>query len=455
MDWYAVRREEAMPQNRWYRLDSAAVMVPCSVHGTDTRVFRITCELKEAVDPEVLQQALDETYPEFPHFQGALRKGLFWYYLDPVREKPCVVLDDRPALTALYTPGKRSLLYRISWYGNRINLEMFHVLADGTGAFVFLRKLLMRYLAEKHGFAVPESKGESSSSREKSTNAFSDYYQNMKSSQLKDLVRNRAYQLTGERDPNHQNHLIEGVLPVRQFLKLAKEYETTVGVLATSVYIASVIDVMRIQDQRRPVVVSVPVNLRQFFPSETTRNFFGVINISYDPKEYDGTLESIIQAVRTSFAEQLTEDRVAATMNSYTNLIRNYVIKAVPLFVKEPVLTLALLLARAGVTGSLSNLGRIQMPEEIAGYIDHFSAFMTAPKQQITMASFGDKLSFGIAEGFTDHDVAMKFFRRLTAMGCEVTLATNDFDADSASADPGRGRKRAVLSEMQNQDTGK
>ena len=49
---------------KWYKLDNAAIIVPCSAHGFDTRVFRIVCELKEPVDPTVLQHALEDTVVE-------------------------------------------------------------------------------------------------------------------------------------------------------------------------------------------------------------------------------------------------------------------------------------------------------------------------------------------------------------------------------------------------------
>lgn len=415
--------------HRWYKLDNAAIIVPCSAHGFDTRVFRIVCELTEAVQPQLLQQALDETIDEFPHFNCALRKGLFWYYLDGLDETAAVTEDNQPPLAPLYYPGLRSLLYRVTYHGRRINLEMFHVLADGTGAFVFFRKMLTRYLSLVHGVEVTDAASDVSSSTEKSTDAFSQYYQKMKSSQLKQMTSVKAYQLRGEMDENGHNHLVEGIVSAKAFVDLAHQYHTTVGVLLTSIYIAAVIDGMTVRDRRRPVVISVPVNLRQFFHSDTARNFFGVINISYDAREYDGSLESIIEKVRQSFGDQLTPDKVAATMNSYTKLVGNYLVKVVPLFLKEPALTYFLAKAHSGVTATLSNLEKIRMAPELEDYIDHFAAFMTAPATQVTIATYKDKLCLGSAGGYVNHDVMLRFYRRLTALGLSVELATNDYDA--------------------------
>ena len=42
-----------MAQSKWYQLDNAAKIVPSTTGGSDTRVFRITCELMEEVDRTV------------------------------------------------------------------------------------------------------------------------------------------------------------------------------------------------------------------------------------------------------------------------------------------------------------------------------------------------------------------------------------------------------------------
>ena len=140
-----------MAQTKWYQLDNAAKIVPSTAGGSDTRVFRITCELNEEVDPEALQSAVTAAARDFPHFSSVLKKGLFWYYLDQSDLDAEVTRDDRPALDTIYWEGRRNLLYRVNYHGRRINLEMYHVLTDGTGAFEFLKAILAEYLGIKTG----------------------------------------------------------------------------------------------------------------------------------------------------------------------------------------------------------------------------------------------------------------------------------------------------------------
>ena len=41
--------------NNWYKLDNAAKIVPSTAKGANTRVFRLTCQLTEQVDEDILQ----------------------------------------------------------------------------------------------------------------------------------------------------------------------------------------------------------------------------------------------------------------------------------------------------------------------------------------------------------------------------------------------------------------
>ena len=413
----------------WYKLDNAAKIVPSTAKGANTRVFRLTCELKEEVNPEILQQALDDTIEEFPFFNCVLHRGIFWYYLEDSNLMAKVEQEHAPACLPLYIPGKKNLLYRVGYFIKRINLEMFHVLADGTGAFMFFKNLVTRYLQIRHNLSEDIKPADDFSVEEKNEDAFTDNYSKQKGlKQLGEMRSVKAYQVTGEVDDNLLPHLLEGTVSASKFLDLAHKYESTVGVLCVALYIKAVIQGMNRHQRRRHIVVSVPVNLRQFFKSGTARNFFGVINIDYDPKNYDGELKSIIEPVAKDFKEKLSSENIEKTMNSYSSLEHNLAIKMVPLPIKDFTIGRFDRAAKRGVTTSMSNLGQIKMPPEVSDYIDRFSAFMTASSQQVCVCTFKDKMVFGEVSPFKTHKTMLNFFRCLSEEGIEIELGTNDYD---------------------------
>lgn len=420
-----------MERKNWYKLDNAAKIVPSTARGANTRVFRLTCELKEKVEKDMLQIALDETIDEFPFFNCVLHRGIFWYYLEDSDLRPVVELEHTPACMPLYIPGHKNLLYRVNYFDKRINLEMFHVLADGTGAFMFFKTLIIRYLQLKHSLSEDIKPVDEFSVEEKNVDAFTDNYSKQKGlKQLKEMSSVKAYQVSGELDENLLPHLLEGTVSSSKFLELAHQHNTTVGVLCVAIYIKAAILSMNRGQKKRHVVVSVPVNLRQFYHSGTARNFFGVINIDYDPANYDGNLNTIIEPVDKAFKEKLSAENIEKTMNSYSALEHNLAVKVVPLPIKDFTIGRFDAAAKKGVTTSMSNIGRIKMPKEVEEYIDRFSAFMTASSQQVTVCSFGDKMTFGEASPYKTHRVMLNFFRCLSEQGIEVELGSNDYDEE-------------------------
>ncbi|MCR4671926.1 MAG: hypothetical protein K5637_01645 [Lachnospiraceae bacterium] len=430
----------------WYRLDNAAKIIPSTAVGADTRVFRIACELKENVDPDVLQDALDSVMEEFPYMDCCLRRGVFWYYLDRLHERPLVEPENRPALSAIYIPGHKSHLFRVSYFQRRINLEMFHVLSDGTGGFTFLKHLLTEYIVLKYGLEREKYVDDTSSASDKERDAFKQYEKKLRTVQnpvkwVKKIFATSAYQLRGIKDENLELHLIEGTVPVAGMLEIAHNYGTTIGILSVSLFIESVIREMDLKERKKKIVFSVPVNLRQFFDSPTVRNFYAVMLIKYDPQMYDGSFRSIIDTVSRVFDENLKEERVLYEMSDYTSLENNLLIRLCPLFLKDIGVWRMSYMRGRGITSSISNLGKIDMPDEIGCHISKFAAFMACKTVFVCISTFEDKMVFGITSPFRKHMLALNFFRNLAKMGIQAEIAGNDYDAEE--------KDNADMSEMQ------
>ena len=136
---------------QWNSLDNAAKIFAPTSSKRDTKVFRFVCELTEPVDGDVLQHALDKTVKIFPHYLYTIKKGVFWYYFEESSIAPKVCEEKIPVCSPIYSIDRHSLLFRVSFFSRRINLEVFHALADGSGAIQFLRAITLNYLAEKYG----------------------------------------------------------------------------------------------------------------------------------------------------------------------------------------------------------------------------------------------------------------------------------------------------------------
>lgn len=423
-----MRREK---HNSWSRLDNAAKIFPSTVEKSDTRVFRFSCELKDEIDPYILRKATEKAAEGYPTFNMIMKKGFFWYYLENCDIDPVVAEENEPVCAAIYEEDVRSLLYRVTYHRSRINLEVFHVLADGTGALMLLKTIVYRYLIYRYPELfendTPVLDNDASFSQ-KNSDSFSKYYD--KSIKKQKIKRIKAFRLRSERLENNKLSAIEGFASVKSVIEAAHKYNTTLTVFLTALYIKSLSMEMSVQSRKKPVVINIPVNLRQYFPSETAKNFFGMISVQYNFSQRDGTLEDIITCVDEMFKAQLTKDNLAVRMNSYAALERNPFVRIAPLPFKNRVLRAARHISVKSETSVISNVGRIKMPKQFDELIKNFSVFVSTGNIQLNICSYNDVLQMGITSCYSSTDVQRNFFRALTSQGIEVTIRSNDSYAE-------------------------
>jgi len=385
--------------------------------------------LNEPVQEAILNQALEKTLNEFPVFRSVLRKGLFWYYLETTSKQAAAHIEDRSPCSPLYDSNRRSFLFDVSYYQNRINLEVHHALTDGVGAKMFITTLVCYYLKAAHpeklkGITVQA--GYDSSIEERLDDSFSRYYDNKEKSdeEIEQVKKPRfAFRLRGPRLSENRIKVIEGRFPVAEVKKKAKEYNVSVTIYLTALILSSIGDSMTVREKRKPVGMMVLVNLRSFFKSDSVRNFFATINVSYDFGKGSGTFEDILQTVEHCFKVELTEANMRRNLNRQGAIGNHMIARFVPLVLKDFFIRIAHDLSDQQYTCSLSNIGIFTVPKEIESYIRRFSVFVSTKKKQACLCSYQDELVIGFTSPFLSTEVERNFLRKLTSMGIDVEVA--------------------------------
>ena len=263
----------------WRRLDNTAKLF-AAVSGEDlSSVFRIAAVLKEPVEPELLHKALLLTLPEFENFRVKLRKGFFWYYFETNNRDP-VVEEEQSAPCRFIDPHRGGRFpFRVSYYGCRINFEVFHGLTDGLGAVGFVSQLTEHYLELKNGLPTEIRKREFSPMRA------DDYLRYYKKLPHKRYESRPAIQVSGEFLPFDQMAVLHGTFHVDDLKKRSKEVGVSITKYLAAALLWSIIQTETDgKEMKHPAALNLPVNLRSFFESETLANFFAVINISWSER---------------------------------------------------------------------------------------------------------------------------------------------------------------------------
>ena len=414
-------------ETSWQRLDNAAKIFPPNSNKRDTKVFRFSCRLYEEVNPEILQQALDKTMRTFPLYASIMRKGLFWYYLEKSEIRAVVKEESKSPCSRIYNENIKNLLFEVTYFKKKINLDVHHALTDGVGALQFLRTLTLNYLTLAHADVFKDKTlylDYDASHTEMETDGF--ITNSFDGKQYDNPTPNKAYMFKGPRYEGNFLQVINGVVSVKEVLNEAHKYHTTLTVYLTSVLFYAISKQMTMRERKQPVVMDVPVNLRPYFKSASARNFFSVLHVPYYFKpEEEPSLAEIIPYVQNFFHEELTTDKLQARLNRLVSLERNYFTRVVPLFLKKPTLKLAHYLTSKDVTTSFSNTGKVTMPAELVPYIKGFDMCVSTTKIQACLCSFGDRLSISFTSPLMSTEVQKHFFRELSRAGIKVTLSTN------------------------------
>ena len=412
--------------SKWRKLDNAALAFPLVTGKNDTRVFRFYCQLKEIVDGEILQQALDQTMEKYPLFQAVLRKGLFWFYLERRDIHATVKQEKRPPCSSLYIPDKKSLLFQVSYHNNRMNFEVFHGLTDGTGAMNFLEELVQNYLILAH----PETElprvehEEEITPGDQEEDSFSQYYSS-------EIPRNKekkpaAVKLKGEKLVHSDMDITEVILNVKETLAKARSYGVSITILLTAMLLCSIQEEIPRNRQKKPVTLMIPVNLRNYFPSQSMGNFFGWIEVGYVFEE-DTSFEEVLSSVKQQFQEQLQKDRIAMNMNGYVRIEKNPFVRAVPLEIKKFFLMAGANLGSRSITAVYSNIGIIRLPEEYKEYIERFGIFASTDSLQLCSCSYGEQLVLGFTSKIPDDSIQRNFMKMLKKEEISYKEEKNEF----------------------------
>ncbi|SPP30904.1 alcohol acetyltransferase [Brochothrix thermosphacta] len=417
---------------KWYQLDNAAKVFPSVTSERNSSVFRVAAILKTEVKPEALKEAIKITLLRYPMFTVQLRKGVFWNYLDDNQKELKIEEEQDFPCSTIHTEQNNGYLFRVLYYKKRIAVEMFHALTDGNGAIEFLKTLLYYYFKNNgNSFTVGSGilTAESTNSLAEAEDSFQRYY---KPCYVETTENQKAYHIKGMPFNTPGTNVTHGVVSAAALNALAKKENVTITALLTGILIYA-IHQTRVQYDRKnqPIVVAVPVNLRKAFPSKTLRNFFGVVNIGVFV-EKETTISSIIKRCNSMLVHKTSKEHLQNLIYNYVSLERKKSAYFVPLFLKSYFMNIGFQkLGENKKTISMSNLGRVNFPPEMADEIEALETIMYPTKNSplnCSLCTVGDRMTITFARNIVDVDILQFFFTYLSKeLELDVEIYSNDW----------------------------
>ncbi len=421
--------------NNWFRLDNAGKMYPSIMSSRVSTLFRHSATLMEIVSPQILQKSLDNIMPRFPYFQVNLKSGFFWYYFVQTNKVPQVEEETFYPCMSMEVKKRGKFPFRVLYYKKKISVEFSHAVTDGTGALIFLKSLIIEYFRligietkEEEGFfkynQIPHE--------EEYEDAFKKYY-NKKIP--KPRKKNRAFHFPFALESKGVYHIVTGVIPVKDMILKAKEYNVTLTEFLLALYFQSILEVIEdlpLKKRKRlikPVILNVPVNLRKMYPSTTMRNFFMSVTPQIDPRLGGYSFEEIIKYVHHFMEAEVDKKYISQQITMNVKSEMSIILRLFPLVIKDLIMPIAYnIIAESRYTSGLSNMGKVTMPKEIEENIERFE-FHPPPSQgniiKVGAISYRDKLYITFGKLTNCKALEKIFFRKIRKMNIPVKIETN------------------------------
>lgn len=418
---------------RWVRLDNAAKIYPAARKRNWSNVFRQSVTLIDDVDAKVLSSALDTNVKRFPSIAARLRKGVFWYYLQQVDEAPEIMEEYSCPLVYMSKAEMRKCAFRVIVYQKRIAVEFFHSLTDGTGALVFLKNLVAEYLEQKYEVNIPLEDGIKDRKASPEKEELEDCFPKNAGPVPASRKDTNAWHMYGEAQRDGFLNLTCFRLPLKESLALAHKYNVTLTVFTSAVMMLALANLQKEKEpaimRRKRIKLLIPVNLRQLFPSRTLRNFAMYTVPELDPRLGDYTLAEICEIVKHKMGAEFTAKHMGGVIATNVNDEKNPLVRLIPLPLKNVVMKAVFnSVGERKSCLTLSNLGKVKVPEVMAKYIERFDFILgvqAAAPYNCGMLSFGDTVYVNFIRNIKDAELERHFFTVLRDLGLSVMVESN------------------------------
>ena len=150
---------------------------------------------------------------------------------------------------------------------------------------------------------------------------------------------------------------------------------------------------------------------------------------SIDPRMGDYSFEDILIQVHHYMRYYINDKFLNADITTNAMTQSNPLIRVVPLFIKDFVVrSFYVRVQDCQSSAGLTNLGVIQLSDELQKHVERFDVLMGQPfsaRTNCAIISYQNTLTINFASGIVETDVERFFFRKLVQDGIPVKIESN------------------------------
>ena len=352
-------------------------------------IFGYSVLLKETINKKILKQALNKTLEKYNSFKVKMSKGLFWSYLEDNDKNIIIKKEDRMLNDNIDNKDNNDYLFKISYYKNKININIFHVLTDGVGAISLLKSIIYNYLNIKYNLTYYNCSED--------INVKDEFIKKYDKKYKDKFNFKKAFLIPNKNNPVNTCHYI---IKVDELKRICNQYKVTITEYITALYAYSIFLSFYKSHNKKDIVVAVPINLRKYYNVNTISNFFSSMNINpgiIKNKLY--SFDEILSSVVTEFKNKLNKTKIKQYLTRDVKLGQNKPISLIPLNIKKFAMKHFGNMFNSSATTTLSNVGRIDIDNNYSKYINNIFMLSKPWKLQsikCSICSFENNLNITI-----------------------------------------------------------
>lgn len=419
---YILTRVVIKMKNLWRKLDNTAKVF--SLGSKDnTNTFRLSVILKEKIDSEILQLAIVEALNTYPSYKVKLKTGFFWNYLEVNPKLPIVEEENQFPCRSINFKKNNDFLFKVTYFNNKINLDMFHALTDGIGATIFFKEILYNYLNLKYKFkmTIQEPLKDISFAKD-------EYLKNVDKNFVYKEHSKKAF-LIQENSNFSNNKTYHYIFDLENFKQICKKHDASITEYLTAIYIYAIYKSVYNESSNKDIIITVPIDLRNHYHVQSFSNFFACMNIEGNIVNHKNiSFNEILIQVRKEFKNKLALDNIKKYLARDVKLGTNIIIRMVPLFIKKTFMKYLEKIANQSSTTTLSNIGKIKIEEKYKKYIDNIIVLVNPgriQKVKCTICSYENNLNVTINSNLINNDLEKEFYELLKKYVGKFKLESN------------------------------
>ena len=408
-------------KERWRKLDNTAKMFSLD-DKKNTSTFRYSVLLKKDVNPKILQKAVNKTLDEIPTFKVKKGTGLFWNYIETNKKTIKVEEENEIPCEHINLRKNNNYLFKITYYKNKINIDIFHILTDGLGASILLKGIIYNYLSIK--YKIPNE-----ITKENEIANYKDLYLKYSDkTKFKKEKKQYAYQIP-DKPSRRINNTYHYNISVKELKTICKNNNVTITEYITALYIYSIYKSLYDKKSNKEIVVSVPINLRTVYNEHTLANFFTYMKVNSNVVGKEKvTFHEVLEYTHNEFKEKLTKDKIESYLARDVRIGTNIFIRLAPLFLKKLFIKYFGFSVKRQQTTMLSNVGNVEIDDKFKIYIDNILvAAMPNRLQQTkcTICSYQDKLNITLNLNINNQTLPNYFLKQLKSSVKNIEVISN------------------------------